>query len=118
MTDINITLAAIFTSVLSTRKAETIAAAVVPIAQASGFDMTNIKVLLAAAGSGKLSGVSGLTAQLLSDIRAALPGAYAAAFKTTYLVSLSFGGLAIIGSFLTKDAAPYLTKKVSRRLQV
>ncbi|CAK7207609.1 hypothetical protein SEUCBS139899_010419 [Sporothrix eucalyptigena] len=108
---------AIFTSVLSTRKAVTIAAAVTPAAQAAGFDMTNIKTLITAATAGTLAKVPGITPGVIAAVKAVLPGAYAAAFKTVYLVSLAFGGLAVVSSLLTKDAAPYLTKTVSRKLQ-
>ncbi|CAK7232396.1 hypothetical protein SBRCBS47491_008255 [Sporothrix bragantina] len=108
---------AIFTSVLSTRKAETIAAAVTSAAEADGFDMANIKTLIAAAIAGTLAKVPGITPELTASIKDALPGAYAAAFKTVYLVSLAFGGLAVAASLLTKNAAPLLTKTVSRKLQ-
>lgn len=88
-----------------------------PAAQAAGFDMANIKALIAAATAGTLAKVPGITPDVIAAVTAVLPRAYAAAFKTVYLVSIAFGGLAVIASLLTKDAAPYLTTTVSRKLQ-
>ncbi|KAB5511539.1 fungal trichothecene efflux pump [Coniochaeta sp. 2T2.1] len=108
---------AIFSSVLSTRLAVTIPTAITPAAEQAGFDMSKIATLAGAARAGTLDKVPGITHAVIDAVTAALPNAYAAAFKTVYLASLAFGGVAIVGALLTKNAAPYLTDQVSRKLQ-
>lgn len=110
-------LVAIFSSILSTRLASTIPAAVLPVAKQAGLSPEGAAALVGAASSGDLSKVPGITTGIIEAVAEVLPGAFAKAFKTVYLSSLAFGGLAIIASLLTKDATPYLTDEVARKLQ-
>lgn len=72
--------------------------------------------MLEAIEAGTLAKVPGITTSVLAAITEALPLAYSQAFKTVYLASLGFGGIAIIGSLLTVDPKRHLTDKVERRL--
>lgn len=83
---------------------------------AAGFDQSNLAALVAAAKTGVYTGVPGATANVISAVKSSLPNAYSQAFTTVYLASLGFGGLAIIASFVTKNAASFLTEKVERKL--
>lgn len=88
-----------------------------PVAKQAGFNPENAAALAAAARSGDMSKVPGITTEVVRAVTAVLPDAFAKAFQTVYLASLAFGGIAIISSLLTRNAAPYLTDEVARKLQ-
>lgn len=82
----------------------------------AGLKESELSKVLAAVSTGKLAEVPGLTQSILAAITTAVPKAYSQAFKTVYLASLGFGGIAIIGSLLTKDPKKHLTDKIERRM--
>jgi len=49
-------------------------------------------------------------------VNGVVPTAYSQAFKTVYLASLAFGGIAILSSLFSKDVQKHLTDKVERKL--
>ena len=82
----------------------------------AGLPASDVPGVLAAVSAGTVAKAPGVTPSILAAIGEAVPTAYSQAFKTVYLASLGFGGIAIIGSLLTVDPEKHLTDKVERRL--
>ncbi|KAK3063438.1 hypothetical protein LTS18_000373, partial [Coniosporium uncinatum] len=56
--------------------------------------------------------VPGITADVAAAAGAAFVQSYQSGLKTTALVSLAFGGLAIASAFLCNDIEPKMTDKI------
>jgi len=107
---------AVYSTILTNRLTTTLPATVGGAAVAAGLPAAEVPAVLAAASKGTLAEVPGITSAVITAVTQALPIAYSQAFKTVYLASLGFGGIAIIGSLLTKDPKKHLTDKVERRM--
>jgi hypothetical protein len=103
----------IYTTVLSNRLTSTIPDRVVPAAESAGLDPSMVPDLLAAI---KIKDLTDFSESVQAAVAGAMPNAYADAFRTVYLVSLAFGGIAIVGCFFVKDAKKHLTSKVERKM--
>jgi hypothetical protein len=88
---------------------------VFPAAQAAGYT-GKLPILLATAKAGTLTKLPGVSSEVIAAVTEVLPYYYAAAFKTVYLASFGFGGIALIGAALSKDPKRYLTDGVHRKL--
>ncbi|KAI0174481.1 fungal trichothecene efflux pump [Pestalotiopsis sp. NC0098] len=108
---------AVFSTILSNRVKSTVPELVGLAAVAAGLPENEVDTLAAAIIGGKLSSFPGLTPSISAAVSAVLPTAYAQAFKTVYLASLGFGGIAIVGCLFSKDAQKHLTDRVERRMQ-
>lgn len=104
---------AVYSTILSNRLSSTIPNNVVPAALDAGLAPSETSDLLAAVSSKDLSAFSDAVREAVA---AALPDAYAQAFKTVYLASLGFGGVAIVGCLFAKDAKEHLTSRVERKM--
>lgn len=107
---------AVYSTILTNRLATTLPDVVGGAAVRAGLPTSQVPEVLEAASAGTLARVPGITQSILAAVTEALPIAYSQAFKTVYLASLGFGGIAIIGSLLTVDPKKLLTNKVERRL--
>lgn len=107
---------AVYTTILSNRLSTTIPANVGPAAIAAGLPEDEVPALVAAIVGRKFATYTGISAAVRTSVAAVLPTAYSQAFKTVYLASIGFGGLAIIGSLFSRDAKEHLTDKVERRM--
>jgi hypothetical protein len=107
---------AVYSTILTNRLATTLPAVVGGAATAAGLPASDVPGMLAAVAAGTVAEAPGVTDSILAAIAGAVPTAYSQAFKTVYLASLGFGGIAIIGSLLTVDPQKHLTDKVERRL--
>ncbi|KAK7224986.1 hypothetical protein V2G26_012989 [Clonostachys chloroleuca] len=103
----------VYSTILTNRLSSTIPEIVVPAAEQAGLDPSQVSSLLKAVTAKNLSGFS---SAIQAAVSGALPSAYAAAFKTVYLASLGFGGIAIVGCLFSKDAKEHLTDKVERKM--
>ena len=106
----------VYSTILTNRLTTTLPATVGGAAVAAGLPAAEVPAVLAAASKGTLAEVPGITSAVITAVTQALPIAYSQAFKTVYLASLGFGGIAIIGSLFTKDPKEHLTDKVERRM--
>ncbi|KAI1076195.1 trichothecene efflux pump [Whalleya microplaca] len=107
---------AVYSSILSNRLTTTVPANVGPAAVAAGLPESQVPALVAAVLKSKLDTFPGLTDAVKGAVASVLPIAYSQAFKTVYLASLGFGGIAIIGCLFSKDAQQHLTDKVGRKM--
>ncbi|KAF2735572.1 fungal trichothecene efflux pump [Polyplosphaeria fusca] len=107
---------AVYTTVLTNRLSTTIPSVVGGAAIDAGLPESELPEVLAAVAEGTVAKVPGITEAILGAIASAVPTAYSQAFKTVYLASLGFGGIAIIGSLLTVDPKKHLTDKIERRM--
>lgn len=104
---------AVYSTVLSNRLLTTIPANIIPAAESAGLPASQGGALYAAYKGGNLTA---FPPAVQTAVAGALPEAYAQAFKTVYLASLGFGGIAILGCLFSKDATEYLTDKVERKM--
>ena len=107
---------AVYSTVLSNRLATTLPENVGPAATRAGLSASQVPALVQAVTGGKLASFPGLTPEVKAAVAAVLPTAYSQAFKTVYLASLGFGGIAIIGSLFAKDAQKHLNDTVERKM--
>ncbi|KAM0327090.1 hypothetical protein ACHAQA_006217 [Verticillium albo-atrum] len=107
---------AVYTTILANRLATTIPGNIAGPAIEAGLPADQVGALAAAARSGTMATFPGITDAIQDAVRAVLPTAYSQAFKTVYLASLGFGGIAIVGCLFSKDAQKHLTDRVERRM--
>ncbi|KAF2489786.1 MFS general substrate transporter [Lophium mytilinum] len=111
----------IYSVVLATRVGKTIPAQVPAAVIKAGLPATSVldyMTAIAAGGSPKLlAAVKGLTPQVLVAGGKAYQHAYMDAYRTIFLVSIAFGGLAIIVSFFIADIDKLMTRSVAATLQ-
>jgi len=107
---------AVYSSILANRLATTLPAAVGPAAIDAGLPSSQVAALVAAAQAGTLAKFPGITPAIQTAVTAAMKIGYTQAYKTVYLASLGFGGIAIIGCLFSKDAQKHLTNKVERKM--
>lgn len=107
---------AVYSTILSNRLLVTVPANIGPAAIAAGLPADQVGALSTAVINSKLSSFPGITEAIESAVAAVLPTAYAQAFRTVYLASLGFGGIAIVGCLFSQDANEHLTDKVERRM--
>ncbi len=102
---------AVYQTILTNRLSTTLPAIVGAAAVAAGYPESQIATLTAAVKANTWAKLPDLTPEITSAIKANIPTAYGQAYKTVYLASLAFGGIAIIAGLLTKDARVHLTSK-------
>lgn len=107
---------AVYSTILTNRLAVTIPNVVGSAAIAAGLSTADVPGVIAAVSAGTVAEAPGVTPSILNAIGQAAPIAYSQAFRTVYLASLGFGGIAIVGSLLTVDPGKHLTDKIERRL--
>ncbi|OAA64695.1 fungal trichothecene efflux pump [Niveomyces insectorum RCEF 264] len=108
---------AVYQTILNNRLATTIPAVVGTAAVNAGYPPANVSSLATAVKAGTWATLPGINSAVQAAVTGALPTAYGQAFKTVYLASLGFGGIALIGSLFTKDASSLLNDKVERKMQ-
>ncbi|KAI0881601.1 trichothecene efflux pump [Annulohypoxylon maeteangense] len=107
---------AVYSSILSNRLETTVPANIGPAVVAAGLSEDKVPALVAAVLGSKLASFPGLTPEIQAAVASVLPTAYSQAFKTVYLASLGFGGIAVVGCLFSKDAQKHLTDKVQRKM--
>ncbi|KAI2620469.1 trichothecene efflux pump [Hypoxylon sp. NC1633] len=107
---------AVYSSILTNRLAETVPANVGPAAIAAGLPADQVPALVAAVLESELTSFAGMTPSIQAAVALAVPTAYSQAFRTVYLASLGFGGIAIVGCLFSKDAEKHLTDTVHRKM--
>ncbi|KJR88486.1 siderophore iron transporter [Sporothrix schenckii 1099-18] len=104
---------AVYSAILSNRLLTTIPANIGPAVEQAGLPASDVPALLKAYTAGNITSYS---PAVQAAVAVADPIAYTQAFKTVYLASLGFGGIAIIGCLFSKDAQKHLTSKVERKM--
>lgn len=110
---------AIYIAVLNTRLASTIPAEVPPAIIDAGLPASSVAEFITALSSGSakaLAVVPGITDQIIVAGTKAYKQANADAYKTVYLSTLAFTGLAIILTFWAPNTKKYMTNKVAATL--
>lgn len=112
-------LAAIYVSIFKNKAAHYVAADVVPALANAGLPPSSIPAFLAAAATGSESAflkVPGINTKIIEVGVAALEGAYAHAFRITWLATLAFGLLSVLAACFSRNLDDKLTHDVVRRL--
>lgn len=108
---------------LSTKMKHYFATEVAPAAVKAGLPTTSVPMLLQGIGAhapaSTLLKISGVTPSILQAVQLAVVDSYAKTFQLIYLVSLAFGGMAIVFalSIDQKAFAAKMTNEVARKLQ-
>ena len=102
---------AVYTTILTNRLTTTIATNVGSAAVEAGLAESRVAALVAAVKAGTWKKLPDITDAIAAAVKSNIPTAYGQAFKTVYLASLGFGGIAIIGSLFTKNAQKHLTSQ-------
>lgn len=108
---------AIYVAILNNRLSTTMVENIRAIAPEAGIPSAQIPAIAAAAQAGNLDELPGIRPAILAAVSKIIPTAYSQAFKTVYLASLAFGGIAILSSLFSKDVQEHLTNKVERKLR-
>lgn len=106
----------VYVVVLNNRMAQTVPAEVPPVLIKAGLPESSVGAFLAALSTGDFSGIKGVT----PDVKVAGEHAYkiasSHAFKTVYLTSIAFTGVAVILSFWAPTVDDKLTGQVATTL--
>jgi Fungal trichothecene efflux pump (TRI12) len=108
--------ATVYVVVLSNRLGETIPAEVPAAVINAGLPASSSAAFLAAFTTGDFSAVSGLTPHILSVGLAAYKVASAHAYKTVFLVSIAFSGIAVIIAIWAPNVGDKMTLEVATTL--
>ncbi|CRJ81712.1 hypothetical protein BN1708_001955 [Verticillium longisporum] len=106
----------VYTTILANQLSTTIPSNIARPAIEAGLPADQVGALAAAVRAGKLATFPGITDSIQDAVRSVLLVAYSQAFKTVYLASLGFGGIAIVGCLFSKDVQKHLTDRVERRM--
>ncbi|KAL1891973.1 hypothetical protein Sste5346_007317 [Sporothrix stenoceras] len=106
----------IYTVVLNNRLASTVAAQVPAALEAAGLPASSVAAFIAALTSGDYSGVAGLTDDITAAGTKAYKQANVDAYRTVFLVTIAFTGIAIITSFFLPRVESVMTSQVAATL--
>lgn len=111
----------IYSVVLTQRVTKTLSTEVPAAVVQAGLPASSVADYMAAIAAGGtqslLDAVNGLTPQIIATGAEAYRFAYADAYRTIFLVSLAFGGLAIIASLFIPDIDSLMGEKVAATLK-
>jgi hypothetical protein len=113
-------VASIYVSILTNRLATTLPANVAPAASKAGLPTAALPALFAALAAGTpkaLEAVPGINPTIIAVVGDAVKTAYSQAFKTVYLTSIAFGGMAIIAALFVTSIDNLLTDFVARKIR-
>ncbi|KAH6679631.1 fungal trichothecene efflux pump [Halenospora varia] len=106
----------VYVAVLTNRLAQTIPATVPPAVIAAGLPASSVPAFLGGFTTGNFTAVPGLTTTITTVGVRAYKVANAQAYKTVFLTSLAFSGLAIILSFWSPNVDDKMTGEVATTL--
>lgn len=108
--------ATIYVVVLTNRANKTIPDVVVPAVVKAGLPATSIASYFAAVTSGSaeaLAKVTGVTPAIIAAGSRALQVAYCDAYRTVFLTSIAFSGIALVLCFFVPNAEDLMTRDVA-----
>jgi trichothecene efflux pump TRI12 len=113
-------LAAIYVAILKNRLNDNLAPTVTSTALNAGISKSSIPALFKALEAGTadaLQAVPGMTTQIAAIVEEAVQTVYSSAYRTVYLASIAFGGVAIIAAFSSRSIDDKMTAEVARKLR-
>jgi hypothetical protein len=109
----------IYSTVLANRVALNVPEYVTAAASQAGLSDDAIPSLIAGlSGTGSLEAVSGLNDEILAAASDAFQTAYSKSFQVVYLISISFGGLAIIAALCSPNLESSFSESISRKMNL
>ncbi|KAF1980654.1 MFS general substrate transporter [Aulographum hederae CBS 113979] len=109
-------LTAVYTTILTNRLAETIPAEVPPALVQAGLPESSVAGFISGITAGSFEGVQGVTAQIMEVGMRAYQQANADAYRTVYLSTIAFSGVAVILTFWAPNTEEYMTTKIAATL--
>ncbi|KAI1618842.1 siderophore iron transporter [Exophiala viscosa] len=110
----------IYVAILDHRLVVNLPADVSSAAVGAGLPKAEVGSVLAAIANGTaaaLEAVPGMTPRIEAAIADGVKTAYSSSFKTVYLASLAFGGLAVVAALFSEDIDHLMTGYVNRRIR-
>ncbi|KAK4936926.1 hypothetical protein LTR10_022304 [Elasticomyces elasticus] len=110
----------IYVAILDHRLVANLPGDVSSAAVGAGLPKAEVGSVLAAIANGTaaaLEAVPGMTPKIEAAIADGVKTAYSSSFKTVYLASLAFGGLAVIAALFSEDIDHLMTGYVNRRIR-
>lgn len=107
---------AIYWNVFENKLADVIPTIVGTAAVAAGLPLAQLVPLLediAAQNTSALATIPGITPSILLAVEGAVQDAYAQGFKKVYLVSIAFGGAAVLAAVFLGDIRKYMVSRVA-----
>lgn len=107
-------------TILTNRLTTTLPANVAPAALKAGLPTADLPALFAAIAAGTptaMEAVPGINPSVIAAVGDAIKVAYSQAFKTVYLTSIAFGGLAVIAALFITSIDGLLTDFVARKIR-
>lgn len=111
---------AIYVAILKNRLNDNLAPIVTSTALNAGISKSSIPALFQALEAGTadaLQAVPGMTTQIAAIVEEAVQTVYSSAYRTVYLASIAFGGVAIIAAFSSRSIDDKMTAEVARKLR-
>lgn len=108
-------LVAVYTTTLTNRLATTIPQRVPPALIEAGLPPSSVEAFISAIAAGTtdaLQSVPGITDQIITIGVGAYKFANSDAFKTVYLTTIAFSGVAVILTFFAPNTESFMTEKV------
>lgn len=109
--------AAIYLTVLSNRLGKTIPTQVPPALIDAGLPASSVAGFIKAVPTGSFKGIQGLTTHIIEVGVAAYKAASASAYRTVFLTSIAFSGVALILSFFCPNVDDRMTGMVAITLR-
>ncbi|KAB5531436.1 fungal trichothecene efflux pump [Coniochaeta sp. 2T2.1] len=110
-------IVAIYTTVLTNRMGQTIPAQVPPALVDAGLPASSVADFIGAiGGGGALDAIPGITDKIIEIGTAAYKQASADAYRTVYLSTLAFSGIAIILTYWAPNTNKYMTDNIAATL--
>lgn len=112
-------IVSIYVAVLTRRIEHNLPVDVTSAAIGAGLPSTSVVTALSAISNGTaaaLDAVPGINGTIAAAIGDSVKTAYSQSFKTVYLVTIAFGGIAFIAALFTSDIDELLNDYVSRRI--
>jgi hypothetical protein len=115
----NLVIAAIYVAILDNRVAVNLPKDVSSAALGAGLPETSLTDLLEAVSAGTTSAmeaVPGINENIMTAVFNAVKTAYSQSFRTVFLVSIAFGGLAVVAAFASVPVDEKLDNAVAAKL--
>jgi hypothetical protein len=106
----------VYISVLNNKLLVNIPKYVIPAATSAGLPSSSIPALLEGFTSGSFDRVQGISPAIIAEAYDAYQTAYAKSFQVIYLISITFGAMAVIAAICSPNLEGNFNQSISRKL--
>jgi hypothetical protein len=106
----------VYVSILNNKLLVNIPKYVIPAATSAGLSSSSTPALLESFASGSFDKVQGISPTIIAEAQDAYQTAYAKEFQVIYLISISFGAMAVIAALCLPNLEGNFNQLISRKL--